>query len=170
MCRIVYSLREHTVRKHQIPLLHKIISEMKTIDFLFDLKKIGLPFISVTEGVFKGLCFLVDTGCTESVMFSFVAKHFENDLRTDGEYSTMCGMEGRPVETLKVFGDISFGGSLTTVHFHLLNDSTVSKRVEEDFGFQMHGILGMDFMLANNWIVDIVNRRIIIDEQVEQVA
>ena len=151
-------------------MLHKIISEMKTIDFLFDLKKISLPFVSVTEGVFKGLCFLVDTGCTESVMFSFVAKHFENDLKTDGENGSMFGVEGKPVETLKVFGDMSFGGSLTTVHFHLLDDSTASQRIQDDYGFQMHGILGMDFMLASNWIVDIVNRRIIIDEQVEQVA
>lgn len=138
---------------------------MKTIDFLCDIKKVGLPFIKVDEGVYNGMCFLVDTGCSESVMYSFVARHFQDELRTEDKEGTVFGLEGKPMPTQIVSGDFLLGGTLTTIQFHVLNDSSSSKKVEEDLGFQLHGILGIDFMLANNWMIDIANQRIIVDDQ-----
>ena len=77
----------------------------------------------------------------------------------------MFGLEGKPMPTQIVSGDFLLGGTLTTIQFHVLNDSSSSKKVEEDLGFQLHGILGIDFMLANNWMIDIANQRIIVDDQ-----
>ena len=138
---------------------------MKTIDFLCDVKKVGLPFIKISDGAFKGLCLLVDTGCSESVMYSFVARHFQNELRTEGKEGTVFGIEGKPMTTQIVSGDFLLGGTLTTIQFHVMDDCSSSKKIEEELGFQLHGILGNDFMFANHWMVDIANQRIIVDEQ-----
>lgn len=34
---------------------------MNSIKFCADINKAGLPFATVTEGTFKGLCFLLDS-------------------------------------------------------------------------------------------------------------
>lgn len=140
---------------------------MQNIKFSADIRSTRLPFVSITEGTFKGLNFLVYTGCTESILFAKAAEKFENELRTKGEYGSVCGLDATTHKTIVVFGDMIFGGKQTTVTFNLFDEDNSLEEFEQRLGFPMHGILGTDFMLASGWIVDIIHQCIIVvsDEQ-----
>lgn len=44
------------------------------------LQKTGLPLI-VTSGKLKNLCFLIDTGATNNILFTYVYEHFKDEFR-----------------------------------------------------------------------------------------
>ena len=46
----------------------------------FGLQKTGLPLI-ITSGKLKNLCFLIDTGATHNVLFTYVFEHFKNEFK-----------------------------------------------------------------------------------------
>ena len=115
------------------------------------LQKAGLPLI-ISEN--NNLCFLLDTGATNNVIFNYVYEHFKKEFkRLDGNQSIM-GIEGIYQETPIIEATFNFEGVDYTSSFSVLEASDAMQQVQKETGIQIHGILGVQFLLENKWILD----------------
>ena len=119
----------------------------------YGLEKTGLPLM-LTSGKLKYICFLIDTGSTHNVLFDFVYNHFKDEFKLlEGAYRTM-GIEGHYKETPIIEATFNFEGIDYTSTFSVLDASDAIKQVQEETGVQIHGVLGVQFLIENKWIVD----------------
>ena len=119
----------------------------------YGLEKTGLPLM-LTSGKLKNICFLIDTGSTHNVLFDFVYNHFKDEFKLlEGAYRTM-GIEGHYKETPIIEATFNFEGIDYTSTFSVLDASDAIKQVQEETGVQIHGVLGVQFLIENKWIVD----------------
>ena len=119
----------------------------------YGLEKTGLPLM-LTSGKLKNICFLIDTGSTHNVLFDFVYNHFKDEFKLlEGAYRTM-GIEGHYKETPIIEAAFNFEGIDYTSTFSVLDASDAIKQVQEETGVQIHGVLGVQFLIENKWIVD----------------
>lgn len=119
----------------------------------FGLEKIGLPLI-LTSGRKKNVCFLIDTGSTHNTLFSFVYEHFKDDFRIIEENQETMGIESRFQESITVEGTFNFEGTEYTSTFAVVKANDRITQLQEDTGVQLHGILGIHFLIENKWKID----------------
>lgn len=124
--------------------------------FSFGLRKTGLPLI-ITSGKLKNLCFLIDTGATHNVLFSYVYEHFKDEFKTLSEKQNIMGIEGHYKETPTIEATFNFEGIDYTSIFSVLDATDVVQQIQEETGMQIHGILSTNFLLENKWIIDFEN-------------
>lgn len=119
----------------------------------FGLQKTGLPLI-LTSGKLKNICFLIDTGSTHNTLFDFVYEHFKDEFKLlDSTYRTM-GIEGHYKEIPVIEATFNFEGVDYTSTFAVLDASEAIAQVQEETGVQIHGVLGVEFLLENKWIIN----------------
>lgn len=119
----------------------------------FGLQKIGLPLI-ITSGKLKNLCFLIDTGSTHNILFSYVYEHFSDEFKILNNTQTIMGIEGEYKETPIIEGTFNFEGKDYTSTFSVFNATNAVVQVEEETGVQIHGILGIQFLIENKWVIN----------------
>lgn len=128
-----------------------------TNNFLFPLtlgiQKAGLPFI-LTSGRLKNICFLIDTGSTHNILFDFVYNHFKNEFKLLNNSQPILGIEGHYKETLTIEATFNFEGQDYASTFSVLDATEAIKQVQDETGVQIHGVLGIKFLLENKWIID----------------
>lgn len=117
------------------------------------LQKTGLPLI-LTSGKLKNFCFLIDTGATHNVLFTYVFEHFKNEFRMLDEHQSIMGIEGHYKETPVIEATFNFEGGDCTSKFSVLDATEAIAKVQEETGVQIHGILGIEFLFENKWIID----------------
>ena len=64
------------------------------------------------------------------------------------------GIEGHCKETPVIEATFNFEGIDYTSYFSVLNATDAIAQVQEETGVQMHGVLGVQFLMENKWIVD----------------
>lgn len=120
---------------------------------IFGLQKTGLPLI-ITSGKLKNLCFLIDTGATHNILFTYVYEHFKEEFKPlDGKQNIM-GIEGHYEETPIIEATFNFEGMDYTSTFTVLDATNAVAQIQEETGVQIHGILSTDFLVKNKWILD----------------
>lgn len=121
----------------------------------FGLQKTGLPLI-VTSGKLKNLCFLIDTGATHNTLFGFVYEHFKEEFKLLDGTNRVMGIEGHYKETPVIEATFNFEGVDYTSTFSVFDaiDAIAQVQVQEETGVQIHGVLGIQFLVENKWIVD----------------
>ena len=122
----------------------------------FGLNKTGLLLI-LTSGKLKNLCFLIDTGSTHNLIFKFVYDHLKNEFELLEEVRKTMGIEGNYVESNTVQATLSFEGEEYSTTFTLIDNSTAVAQVQEETGVQIHGVLGIDFLIKYGWTIDFQN-------------
>lgn len=120
---------------------------------LFGLQKTGLPLI-ITSGKLKDLCFLIDTGSTHNILFSYVYEHFSDEFKILNNTQNIMGIEGEYKETPIIEGTFNFEGKDYTSTFSVFNATNAVVQVEEETGVQIHGILGIQFLIENKWVIN----------------
>lgn len=120
---------------------------------LFGLQKTGLPLI-ITSGKLKNLCFLIDTGSTHNILFSYVYEHFSDEFKILNNTQNIMGIEGEYKETPIIEGTFNFEGKDYTSTFSVFNTTNAVVQVEEETGVQIHGILGIQFLIENKWVIN----------------
>lgn len=129
----------------------------------FGLNKTGLPLI-ITSGKLKNLCFLIDTGATHNFLFTYVYEHFKNEFKhLDGKQSLM-GIEEHYKETSIIEATFNFEGNDYTSTFSVLDANDAMGQVQEETGIQIHGVLGIQFLMDNKWTINF-DKQIITDER-----
>lgn len=119
----------------------------------FGLEKIGLPLI-VTSGKLKNLCFLIDTGSTNNSLFSFVYEHFKDEFKLLDVTQKIMGIEGHYKENPIIEATFNFEGTDYTSTFAVLDATDAIRQMQEETGVQIHGVLGIQFLIENKWIID----------------
>ena len=114
------------------------------------LQKTGLPLIISSDN----LCFLIDTGSTHNILFSFVYEHFKDRFKVLEEKHNIIGVDGVQHEAPTIETTFNFEGMNYTSSFAVLNASKAVMQVQEETGVQIHGVLGTLFLVENKWIVD----------------
>lgn len=136
--------------------------KLQSLTFTYDIESThGLPFITLIEGDLKGMCFLIDSGSTECVLFQTSVNKFKDNLIPLEEKGTLWGVGNQVFETHYVGAVIEFCGKTNNVPFQVMDDA-VSNRLYAETGIRMHGILGTNFMRANNMLIDFVNQRVLV--------
>lgn len=119
----------------------------------FGLEKIGMPLI-LTSGKKKNVCFLIDTGSTYNTLFSFVYEHFKDDFRIIEEDQKTMGIESHFQDSTTVEGTFNFDGTEYTSTFEVVKANDTITQLQEETGVQLHGILGIPFLMENKWKID----------------
>ncbi len=117
------------------------------------LQKSGLPLI-LTSGELKNICFLIDTGSTHNILFDFVYNHFKDEFNILNNTQLLMGIEGHYKETPIIEATFNFEGMDYTSTFSILEANEAISQVQDETGVQIHGVLGIKFLLENKWIVD----------------
>ena len=129
----------------------------------FGLQKTGLPLI-LTSGKLKNLCFLIDTGSTHNSLFDFVYNHFKDEFKLLEDTQSIMGIEGHYQEVPMIEATFNFEGKDYTSTFSVLEANEAVRKVQEETGVQIHGVLGVQFLIENKWIIDF-NKCNIYDEK-----
>ena len=118
------------------------------------LQKIGLPLI-ITSGKLGNLCFLIDTGASQNILFDFVYDHFRDEFKSLEITHKMIGIEGYVKENPIIEATFNFEGTDYTSTFSVLDATDAIAQVQKETGVQIHGVLGIQFLVENKWIVDL---------------
>ena len=130
----------------------------------FGLQKTGWPLI-LTSGKLKNICFLIDTGSTHNILFSFVYEHFKEEFKLlDSAIKTM-GIEGHYQEAPVIEATFNFEGIDYTSTFSVLDASDAIAQVQGETGIQVHGVLGTQFLLENGWSIEFKRLIVSCDER-----
>lgn len=125
----------------------------------FGIEKTGMPLI-LTSGRKKNVCFLIDTGSTHNTLFSFVYEHFKDEFRIIEENQKTTGIESRFQKSTTVEGTFNFEGTEYTSTFAVVKANDRITQLQEVTGVQLHGILGIPFLIENKWKIDFEKKNV----------
>lgn len=121
----------------------------------YSLTKLGLPLIVTSSK--PNLCFLIDTGATHNIVFSYVYEGIPQYFSALQDTSCLMGIEGTQQRTNQVEATISFDDKESRVIFSVMDANAAILRVQKESGIQINGILGIPFLTQNKWILDFNN-------------
>lgn len=119
----------------------------------FGLEKAGLPLILTTENP-KNLCFLIDTGSTNDVIFDFVYQHFKDYFTPTSDSQNIMRIDGSLKPTIVVNADLQFEDLSYKAPFVVLEANDAINQVQAETGIQIHGVLGIPFLMENKCLID----------------
>ena len=127
---------------------------MSSIPLHYSLSRVGLPLIITSSK--PALCFLIDTGASHNVLFSFVYAELQHLLYAleIPNNTTIMGIDGSTSNVSQVKGEITFEEKQSEVKFYVMDATEAISRVQKESGIQIHGILGIPFLVENKWILD----------------
>lgn len=118
----------------------------------YGLEHTRLPLIPV-EVKDKYLSFILDTGSTCSLIDSNVVEYFKDIVEPVGDYY-INGIEGTKHKVEMITLPFTFEGQTYKPKFCVKPLLNAFKGIEDESGIQVHGLLGTDFLLENQWIID----------------
>lgn len=130
----------------------------------YGLETASLALICTTDD----LIFMLDTGANHSVLFTYTYEHLKETLKDLDGTREMMGMEGSKVAMNRVEGTINILGKDYTHVFSIFDGSKTFGAIQEKTGIQIHGILGLDFMVKYRWILDFERYVVIEKEEKEE--
>lgn len=121
----------------------------------YSLNKLGLPLIVTSSK--PNLCFLIDTGATHNIVFSYVYEELPQYFSSLLDASCLMGIEGTQQKANQVETSISFDNKESKVTFSVIEANAAILQIQKESGIQIHGILGTPFLTQNKWIIDFKN-------------
>lgn len=121
----------------------------------YSLTKLGLPLIVTSSK--PNLCFLIDTGATQNIVFSYVYEEIPQYFSALQDTYCIMGIEGTQQEVSQVETSISFDNMESRVTFSVMDANAAILQIQKESGIQIHGILGIPFLTQNKWILDFNN-------------
>ena len=119
----------------------------------YGLEKAGLPLILTTESP-KNLCFLIDTGSKNDVIFDFVYQHFKDYFTPTSDSQNIMGIDGSLKPTIIVNAELQFDDLRYKAPFAVLEANDAITQVQAETGIQIHGVLGIPFLMDNKCLID----------------
>ena len=126
------------------------------LSIAYGLQLIGLPLI-LSSGKSESVCFLIDTGATHNVLFDFVYEHIKDDVKPLQGMQQIMGIDGNKKEAHFVEATFDFDGYSCNSTFAVMNVSKAVQQIQDETSIQIHGILGMQFLLENRCVLDFNN-------------
>lgn len=127
------------------------------------LDKIRMLLVKVRIGDYN-LTFDIDTGSTENIVFDYVFDQLQESFRLVEGGTKMMGIDGNYSEHSFAETNLWVGGKEITTKFSIINADQTIINLQNDYGFQLHGILGVPFLLDNHCVLDFIKKTISIEE------
>lgn len=128
------------------------------------IEKIGMTLIDVRVNGFK-LTFDIDTGSTENIVFDYVYNQLNDAFNPIDGSTKVFGIDGNYVENPHAEAELLIGDKSILTQFNVVNADQTVINLQNDFGFQLHGILGIPFLVENHCVIDFNNYTITIGEK-----
>ena len=128
------------------------MSQILKFPISYGLQKTGLPLI-VVEINQQNLCFLLDTGSNKTLIDQRVYEFFKEQVEAVGS-STILGLEGNKLDTHIVKLSFKFEGHSYSTNFNVFDSTNAFGAIEKESDIQIHGIIGNEFFIENEWIID----------------
>lgn len=125
------------------------------ISIYHPLNKVGVPLVVTTSS--PNLCFIIDTGATNNIIFSFVLDALTNEYKAIEKTLSIVGINGNPVNVPQIEVPLYFENIKVITIFSVLDASPAISQIQTESGIQIHGILGIPFLTQNEWILDFKN-------------
>lgn len=126
------------------------------------LLKLSMPLVKARVcGV--NLTFLVDTGSTHNVIASFVYEQIRNAFMITGESNKVMGVDGKYQDVIIVNATLEIEGVELKSDFNVVDMSDVVMQLQDETGLQLHGLLGIPFLMDNKCIIDFGKQEITIN-------
>lgn len=116
------------------------------------INRCGLPLVVTSTS--PHLCFLVDTGASNNIIFSYVLDAVNVEYTKLDDVNSLMGIDGNPVNVTQIEASVSFDNKTATSIFSVLDANTTIAKIQKECGVQLHGILGIPFLLENEWVLD----------------
>lgn len=72
----------------------------------------------------------------------------------------MMGIDGEKNVAIQIEISLSFGGQNSKALFSVIDTDKAIAQIQSETGVQIHGILGIPFLIDNKWILDFNNFKI----------
>lgn len=126
------------------------------------LLKLSMPLVKARVcGV--NLTFLVDTGSTHNVIASFVYEQIRNAFMITGESNKVMGVDGKYQDVIIVNATLEIEGVELKSDFNVVDMSDAVMQLQDETGLQLHGLLGIPFLMDNKCIIDFDKQEITIN-------
>ena len=129
------------------------ISVQNTLD-----KANVLLVIAQINGV--NLIFDIDTGSTYNVIFDFVYNQLKEAFAETTNTIKLFGIDGKYTENRIVKTSLSLDNLVLNTEFQVVEANNAVTNFQNDYGVQLHGILGVQFLKNNNCVIDFANKTI----------
>lgn len=106
------------------------------------------------------LIFDIDTGTTYNVIFDFVYDHFKDNFENTDKTMKLFGIDGKYSDNKVVKTQLCFEGLKLNTEFQVVEANEAVTNFQNDYGVQLHGILGVQFLKDNNCVLDFANKTI----------
>lgn len=136
--------------------------ETGRIPFFGNAVEIGMPYIRISEGKLKGVTMLIDTGSNSNILFGTAYNQLRDNFEPVEVDASIFGLDGQPIEADAVSGTVSFCGRQHKMTFLVRKDSDAFESLYQNIGLPISGIIGTNFMVEHNWIIDFGKQEIVI--------
>lgn len=126
------------------------------------IQKLSMPLLDVKIGNLK-LTFLIDTGATHNVIASFVYEQMKDVFVLLNDENKIMGVEGNYKKTLVVEALVNIEETSKPTKFSVVNMDNTVIQLQEETGLQLHGLLGIPFLMDNKCILDFSCQEITIE-------
>lgn len=127
---------------------------MNEIPFNYSISKTNLPLIISSNT--PHLCFLIDTGSTHNLIFSYVLEKC-NNISPLASSVSISGIVGIKEDLRQINMKLKFENKCVDTILSVIEAPEAINRIQQDSGIQIHGILGVPFLTQNKWIIDFKN-------------
>ena len=125
--------------------------------------QIRMLLVKVRIGDYN-LTFDIDTGSTENIVFDYVFNQLKESFQLVEGGTKMMGIDGNYAEHPFAETNLELGEKEITTEFSIINADQTVVNLQNDYGFQLHGILGIPFLVDNRCVLDFIKKTIIIGE------
>ena len=126
------------------------------------LSKLSMPLVKARVGG-TNLTFLIDTGSTHNVVASFVYEQIRKAFMITGESNKVMGVDGKYQDVIIVNATLEIEGVELKSNFNVVDMSDAVMQLQDETGLQLHGLLGIPFLMDNKCIIDFDKQEITIN-------
>ena len=128
------------------------------------IQKLSMPLVTAKiNGV--NLTFLIDTGATHNTIASFVYEQMGEAFVVSKENNKIMGVEGVYQDVIIVNAILGIERIKIKADFSVIDMNDAVIRLQEETGLQLHGFLGIPFLIENNCIIDFQKQELVIPEE-----
>lgn len=126
------------------------------------LLKLSMPLVTArVYGI--NLTFLIDTGSTHNVIASFVYEQLKNGFIVTGQSNKVMGVDGEYQDVIIVDTTLEIEGVELKTRFYVVDMSNAVMQLQDETGMQLHGLLGIPFLMDNKSIIDFDKKELTIN-------
>lgn len=135
-----------------------------TFDFKQAIEQLQMPLIFTSANP-AGMCFLIDTGSTHNVLCDYVYEALKDQITDSDEKFNFFGVEGQKRIVNRASMTLNICNQDYDACFNIANLSGSFEEIEKQCGIQLHGIIGIDFLVKNKWTLDFATQQVVIPKK-----